>query len=374
MDEQKELYTNSPSSEPSIEPVPDIDIPTLRTYKSDINQTVNKDKITTAKILIAEQNKKKKAQENESNTSIKRPTNILVLIVSVLLIIVALGGIGYVAYTKVVPTSFAPVAVPESFLFVFDFEKFIDTSKDKFAAQSQAKEYIAESAKVKDESYTELIFYKTNPTTDEKTRITTGEFFALYDVKLPTNIARSISKDFVYGVYKTQGKMEPFVVVGVAEYETLYSALFVWENTLALDIKEVFPVLKDLFDLNKNKNNTPVPVPVVSTATSTTSLATSTKATSSQAIATTTVPATSTPLLSPEQEYQKQLDSQSVINRSVRFIDIVFSNKDARAIRGENGTPFFYYAFIDRSKLLFAQDPKLLNEISRKIKEKSLVR
>jgi hypothetical protein len=58
----------------------------------------------------------------------------------------------------------------------------------------------------------------------------------------------------------------------------------------------------------------------------------------------------------------------------VRFIDVVFSNKDARVVRDSNGNPLFYYAFIDKTKILFAQNPKVLNEISRKIKEKKLVR
>jgi hypothetical protein len=95
----------------------------------------------------------------------------------------------------------------------------------------------------------------------------------------------------------------------------------------------------------------------------------------------TTTSATSTKLatstqeaLTPEQIRQQQTEARSVINRNIRFLDSIFSNNDARAVRDPNGNPFFYYAFLDKTKVLFAQDPKVLSQIKQKIKEKNLVR
>lgn len=368
MDEQKELIQNSPSSQTQSEPVPDIEIPTLRTYKSDINQTVNKDKITTAKILIAEQNRQNIAKEKDSETSIKRPTNILVLILSILLLVAAIGVIGYFGYTKVVKQTFTPVQVPSSFLFIFDTEKFVDVSKDKLQIYSDVEKNIQEVLSMKNQTYADIIFYKTNTTTKEKSRITSAEFLNIYNISLPTNIARSISKDFVYGAYKNNDKVEPFLVVGLSDYETFYSSVFIWESTMALDLKDLFPNLRNLFDLTKNKNTIQNLSTVSTTTQSTSTLNVLKNGTSSSPVSSTTIQ------LTPEQEIQKQVEDRNVINRTIRFVDTVFSNKDARVVRDSNGTPFFYYAFIDRNKILFAQDPTLLNEISRKIKEKSLVR
>jgi hypothetical protein len=368
MDEQKEPQVDSIASQAPVEPIPDIDIPTLRTYKSDINQTINRDKISTAKVLIAEQNRQRKTQEKFSDTSIKRPTNILVLLLSIILIVAALGGIGYFGYTKVIVKSFDPVTVPISFLFIFDQEKFIDSEKDPSEVYQSVESNMQSISQSKDGTYTDFIFYKTNPETNDKTRITSAEFFKLYDISLPTNIARSIAKEFVYGAYKTEGKTEPFLVLGISEYETMYSTMFVWEETLALDIKDLFPVLKDLFDLTKKRPITEVALQATSTATTIQKTSTSTIKATSTATTTSQIP------LSPEQEFQKQIEDQRVINRNISFIDTVFSNKDVRAVRDQNGTPFFYYSFIDKTKILFAQDPKVLSEISRKIKEKSLVR
>lgn len=385
MDEKKEFQTNSnppqnqftpnpiPAGIPvdatlavetqTTEPVPDIEIPTLRTYKSDIHQTVNKDKISTAKILIAEQNKQRVQQEKNEDTSIKRPTNILVLILSVILITGAIAIIGYFGYTKVIKQTFTTeIKVPESFLFIFDEQKFVDVSVGYSQIIQDVKDSL-NNVELKDGLYTEFVFYKNNQSTKEKERISSSEFFSLYGIKLPTNIARSISKDFVYGSYKINGKQEPFLVVGITDYEMYYSSMFVWESTLALDIKDFFPVLTNLFDITNNKNNIQFQI----TSTSSNSIATTTGTTSISN-------ASSSSSTSTLQQIETPEEHQQTINRSIRFIDVVFSNKDARAVRDPNGTPFFYYAFIDNTKVIFAQDPRLLNEVIKKIKAKSLVR
>ncbi|MEN9921462.1 MAG: hypothetical protein RLZZ517_440 [Candidatus Parcubacteria bacterium] len=339
------------------EVIPNIEIPTLRTYKSDVNQTVNQDKISTAKILIAEQNRQRVTQDKNFDTSIKRPTNILVLLLSIVLIVVAIGGIGYFGYKKIVQPIAVPAVAPASFLFVFDQQKFIDSTKDLQDVRSGVTSYSSELLNSKDGTFVDVIFYKTNTQTKEKTRITAQEVFSLYGITLPTNIARSIGKDFVYGFYKVDGKVEPFLVVGVTEYETFYSSMFNWESTLALDIKDLFPNLYNLFDLTKNTNTTSTQIVSTTTSATSTKLATSTQE-----------------ALTPEQIRQQQTEARSVINRNIRFLDTIFSNNDARAVRDSNGNPFFYYAFLDKTKVLFAQDPKVLSQIKQKIKEKSLVR
>ncbi|MEY4440548.1 MAG: hypothetical protein RLY49_174 [Candidatus Parcubacteria bacterium] len=339
------------------EVIPNIEIPTLRTYKSDVNQTVNQDKISTAKILIAEQNRQRVTQDKNFDTSIKRPTNILVLLLSIVLIVVAIGGIGYFGYKKIVQPIATPPVAPASFLFVFDQQKFVDSTKDLQDVRNNISSYSSELLNSKDGTFVDVIFYKTNTQTKEKTRITAQEVFSLYGITLPTNIARSIGKDFVYGFYKVDGKVEPFLVVGVTEYETFYSSMFNWESTLALDIKDLFPNLYNLFDLTKKINTNQTQNVSTTTSATSTKLATSTQE-----------------ALTPEQIRQQQTEARSVINRNIRFLDSIFSNNDARAVRDPNGNPFFYYAFLDKTKVLFAQDPKVLSQIKQKIKEKNLVR
>jgi hypothetical protein len=392
MDEQKELQKNSATQNtqtPSIpsgipqemsfdiqtkevvlenpnEPIPNIEIPTLRTYKSDINQTVNRDKISTAKILIAEQNRQRTNQNKDFDTSIKRPTNILFLILSVTLIVIGVGGIGYFGYKKVVKPIPAPAVAPATFLFVFDQQKFVDGTKDLIEIRQAISSHASELASAKDETFVDVIFYKTNPDTKQNTRITASELFLAYDISLPVNISRNLGKDFVYGLYKTNGKVEPFLVLSITDYEIFYPTMFTWESTLALDIKDLFPNLFNLFDITRRQTNN------IAVATSTSATSTSTSTSTKNIIPTKAT--TTEPILTPEQIRQQQIEARNVINRDVRFIDSVFSNHDARAIRNSNGNPFFYYAFIDKTKILFAQDPKVLNQIKQKIKEKSLVR
>jgi hypothetical protein len=288
------------------------------------------------------------------------------LVLSIILIVAALGGIGYFGYTKVIVKSFDTPSLPPSFLFVFDQQKFVDSSKEKNEIYQDVQSHVSSLAQSKPNTYTDIVFYKTNEETKEKYKISASEFFKLYDISLPTNIARSIGKDFVYGMYKIEDKVEPFVVVSIVDYEVLYSSIFQWESTLALDIQSLFPVLKNLFDITKNKLPVENQATATSTATSSIINSTSTKVVQTQA----TTSSSTTQTLGLEEN----TDGQDTINRTIRFVDAVFSNKDARVVRDSKGTPFFYYAFLDKTKILFAQDPKLLGEISRKMKEKSLVR
>ncbi len=370
MDELNELEKNSTPIQPQSEIIPDIEIPTLRTYKSDINNTVNKDKITTAKILMAEQRRTDIVKEKAADVSVKKPLNFLATVFGLVFLVAAIGIIIYFGYTKVVQKTFAPITVPASFLFIFDNEKLIDASKDKTEIYSEVDVGLQKIAEMEDGTYTEIVLFKTDPKTKARDRISSFEFFDIYNVQLPTNISRSISGDFVYGAYRTEGKTEPFLVVGLVDFENAYDSMFVWENTLALDIKDVFPVLKNLFDISK-RNETPA-VPTI--LTSATSSASTTKA---GATSTTPTPVASTstqPELTPEEKFEQQNEMRQVINRTIRFVDIVLYNRDVRGVRDSNGNPFFYYTFINREKILFAQDPVIVNEINRKIKEKQLVR
>ena len=393
MDEQKELQKNSNPSQPVTEVLPEIEIPTLRTYKSDISSTVNRDKITTAKILIAEQKREEATKEKTNETSIKRPTNIIALFFGVLFAAGALGLIGYFGYfgyVKITKQTFDSISTMPSFLFIFDEEKYIDSSKKTTDIYADVDKKIQEISEMQDGTFTDLVFFKKDTETKEDVRISSAEFFKIYEIKLPTNMLRSISQDFVYGVYKTGGKIEPFLVVGLVDYETAYNTMFLWESTLALDIRDLFPVLKDLFDFTK-QGNILIPQELIpqdqnasssiktgtSTSVATTSTTTNVVQKTSTSTSSTNASSTSTTTpeqITPEEEFKIQTQARELINRYVVFTDVVFSNRDTRAARDSAGNPFFYYGFIDRNKILFAQDPKLIGEITRKIKEKSLVR
>ena len=178
----------------------------------------------------------------------------------------------------------------------------------------------------------------------------------------------------MYGIYTNQGKSEPFLIIGVTDYEMMYTNMFIWESTLALDIKDIFPNLKNLFDLTKKQNNsillveTPIETSS-STSTNTPSISSNSTSSLNKVISTSTPISTSTHDL-----VVNEVENKEAINRTIRFIDSVFSNKDARTVRDQYGNPFFYYSFIDKTKILFAQDPKLIQEITKKIKNKNLVR
>lgn len=388
MDEKNELQNNSESLDATSpeEPVqdtavPDIDIPTLRTYKQDVSQTVQKDKITSAKILMAEQRKKELGETQKVEQKKTTATNIVAVVFGIILLVSAVGVLGYFGYNRMssVPVDVVVSQTP-SFLFVFDQEKYINGTLSYSEVENSLLEFRNEIKGFADKTYTEIIFYKQNEN-EEAERLSSIELFRLFNAPVVTNIARSISTNAVYGMYTTEGRAEPFLVVGLVDYENAYANMFFWENTLALDIRNMFPVLKDLFDVSNLQTT-----PLIQDETNTN---TDTEDTTQVAIeevpeGSILAPAEETEITNSveqdlalmEDEASSQQDSITPedINSSLRFTDIILSNQNTRAIRNQNGSPFFYYAFIDRNKILFAQDPALIGEIIRKIRQKQLVR
>ncbi len=363
--DDKDLQINPLEQTGPVDPLPDIQIPALRTYKNDIGQTVETDKITTAKILLAEQKKQEKQKAFVPETSVKKPKNILALLLGLLFTAGTIGVVGFFVYTKILPkTPEISFNTSSFFLFAFDKEELVDVEGSKSEVFADVNTIVTSAAQGKDNVYTDIVFYKNDPVTETASKISAADFFKLYEVELPTNIARSISKDFVYGLHKKGTSVEPFVVIGLVDFENAFASMFTWEPTLAIDMKEFFPKVKELF-----ADNPEVPLEITVATTTATSTATSTKT-----VATSTVTAASSTPVTATSTVTTTVPAYKPINRNVQFVDVVLANRDTRALRDENGTPYFYYAFIDRDKILFAQDPSLIPEIVRKIREKQLVR
>jgi hypothetical protein len=370
MDEKDLQQTPMEPTEPiqqtgPVDPLPDMQISALRTYKNDINHTVSEDKISTAKIMLAEQKAQEKKQEFIPETSVKKPRNIFALLFGLIFIAGAVGVLGFFAYTKLVPqTPNIAFNTSSFFLFAFDDEKFVDTKKSKTSIYAAVDTAIQEVSEMNEGTYTDIVFFRNDEEMGTSNRILAKEFFSLYDVDLPANIELSISDNFSYGMYRTDTSVEPFLVIGLVDFENAYASMFAWEPTLALDMKEFFPVLAALF---ADGPEVPEEVTVATTT------ATTTIATSSVSVATSTKSATTTPAVATSTQ-STTTPAYKPINRNVQFTDVVLANRDTRALRDENGNPYFYYAFIDKDKILFAQDSKLIGEIVRKVREKQLVR
>ena len=354
MDEPKDLQNNPPVPEP-LDPLPDVDIPALRTYKGDINRTVNQDKITTAKILITEQKARDKQQKITSETSVSKPKNMFALVFGIIFMIAAVVLVGMFGYQKIINNTPIPTLSTESFfLFAFDQQEYVDGSKTRLDVFEEVRTLVTKADTNKDNTYTDIVFYALDENSNTNVRISSAEFFKLYEIQLPSVISRSISKDFVYGLYKTGVRVEPFIVIGLADYENAFDSMFDWEDTLALDLQAFFPKLQEVLTAAQ-------PVVIETPVSTSTNISTTT----AQSSATTSTSTAQTVDIEPVTE---------LINRNVTFTDVVLSNRDTRAVRDSNGTPFFYYTFIDKDRILFAQDPKLITEIVRKIKEKQLIR
>jgi hypothetical protein len=372
MDEKNELKQDSNILNTPESQVPNIKIPALRTLKDDVSQTVQKDKITTAKILIAEQQRKQLEEKKKSDEVVEKTGNIFATLFGLVFLVASIGLIGYFGYSKI--NTPAPVtntiSQDSSFLFVFEKERIIDVSDaDRTKIDSLISQYSIEATQSPLNTYTEIIFSKRDSITQVVSRISTVEFFRLFEIPTTTNLIQSLSSDFVYALINIDNRAERFWVIGIIDYESTYNNFFSWERTMALDLRNVFPVLKDLFDISKiiglNEANT--------------------SSSDSSVVQTSDLDTPESQDLTPPTEIPEQnLVEQDMvqnnfitiesINKNLRFTDLVLSNYNTRAMRNENGTPFFYYAFLGKDKVLFAENPKVIAEVVKKMRQKQLIR
>ncbi len=382
MDEKDESQKNPDffDQDPQKEIVaPDIEIPLIRTFKQDVSETVAKDKVTTTKILMTEQRKKDIEAGQKQQDKRRTGTSVISLFFGILFLISAIGVFGYFGYVRIGSVFVDPVLPQDqNFLFIFDSEKYIDSRMSFEQIDQMLTEYRREISQHAERTYTEIIFVKQGESSQDLQRINTIELFRLFNVPVITNVARAMSSEFVYGMYTTQGRAEPFLVIGLIDYESAYANTLFWESTLALDIRNMFPVLKDLFDISNLRIE---------------NLVTQEESEESEEdlvlkdeegildifnddeeIDDSLVDDLLNELLEQYGEVEEEQITREIINRGIRFVDVVLANQNTRAVRNENGTPFFYYAFIDRNKILFAQDPIIVGDLIRKIRQRQLVR
>lgn len=352
-------------------PADKVQLNTVRTYKADVNQTVKGDKITTAKVLIAEQKKREKEEAKEDKTSIQNPKNQFKLGFSAVLIGLAIVAILYGTFIFLLPNQTNETVNPieeNNSLIAIDETKLVDvTNRFKNDVLNDVNQFI--NFGFAEGTLNELVLYEISQNQNDSSnkKVSIGTFFGLFEFTPPYVFSRTLTNDYVFGAYRFENENKPFLLIKLADFEGAYDSAFDYEKDLVFDFKEIFGGFLDyqiLDQLLENKN-------ILQKATSTSSATTTDEvletATTTEEVATSTTPTV-------ESLDEEILKTQNKIKGYENFIDLVLQNSDTRAVLGENSELLFYYTFIDREWLLFANNSEVLKELKRRIREQNLSR
>jgi hypothetical protein len=288
--------------------------PIIRTYKSDVEETIQTSHISSINIAMAE-NKKMLGQARQSEIETKKSgLNKNILIIS--LVLIFLGALTFLIPKLLIQMQYGVKAAPietvsSQPIMAVDLEEKINIKDLNLNRVSTTlKERV-------DQSATQLgqikNIYLTDGEGTEEKLITSSKFLELIEANIPPEIQRTLKDPYMFGLYNYNGNQR-FVILKVGSYDTTFSGMLNWETNLWQDFKE-------LFDLKSE----------------------STASSSSYGI-----------------EIQK-------------FQDATFNNKDCRVVKDASGNIIFLYSIIDENTIVITTSTDTLKEIINRISKARVV-
>ena len=340
----------------------DLFIRPLRTYEDDVKNAVQKDGITTSRILLAEQQKRQVEQEDFEENSPKSESNIVKISASIILILLGIGVVGGGAYYYIqkkaadVPQQ-VTILTSNNFLDTEEIVKINVANKTNREVVGEIRKTMSSSGDMKEDTLKEIKLTKTVITTEngkefsDEVNLNTEEFMNILEAREPDALTRSLDSKFLLGIHKTKAGVEPFILFRTNDYEISYAKMLEWEWVLVPDIQDIFyknlgssqAFIKYEEDFNDNVplvidkplegSTTPEIVPTFESGTST----------------------------APKYEYRN-------------FKDLILANRDTRSIVSADDKTLFFYSFIDRKNIILTTNIDTMNMAISRINSAKLVR
>lgn len=285
---------------------------TVRTYLSDMADTVRTNDISVIKVALAEQNKNER--ENIYRQAEGTPFKKFFWIAGgIILILIAIFGIYFVTNKN------AALNVPEQIAkndSVISYDEITsvtikngDSLTDKIIANKKEVSTIIKNSGIKS-----ITINKEADGANEK--LTVRELFTKLEFTAPSSLVRSLSDSYMVGTYinnltgnTADYKSSIFLILPTTDYEYTYAGMLEWEKTIA---GNTF----DLFELNTK-------------------------------------------------------DNKLQINDRV-WKDIIIENKDARVLLNEDNKPILYYMFTNKNNLIITDKEDTLKEIVSRLVIKNI--
>jgi hypothetical protein len=288
--------------------------PIIRTYKSDVEETIQAGHISSINIALAE-NKKMIGQERKTEVGTKKQgINKIIIIIS--LILVFGGALTIFIPQLLINMQFGPKKVPVETIssqpiITADLEEEINLDTIN---QNRLSTTLQERV---DESSTQLgqlenIFLTEGTSTNEKL-VTASEFLQLINADVPSQIELTLKDPYMFGLYNYNGNQR-FLILKVGDYDTAFSGMLSWETDLWQNFKE-------LFELPDNS----------------------------------------------------ALYSSSSLSTAIKFQDYTIDNKDCRVVEDSSGNIVFLYSIIDQNTIVITTSVNTLEEIINRVSKARVV-
>ena len=212
---------------------------TLRTFQSDLADTIKSGEGSIVKIAMAENRKKERERENIDPAALK---NRLFMYGGITLAIVAIAALGYIGYLKLPKTvSVSRTQSNTPTLITTDSIKGLNVtnlSRDN-VRDMIGQEYTNASQTIN--TIEQVVPFTQTDQTQPQHLLTTEEFFKTLQSSIPTELLRSLDPTFTIGIYAYNGS-GLFLAFKTNSYNTAFAGMLSWENDIFDEFYRIFAI------------------------------------------------------------------------------------------------------------------------------------
>lgn len=287
----------------------------VRTFKSDAENAIKTERMSSLSVAVAEEKKKQKYQPIILSDGAPKSKKAILFIMS---LIFALAGIGAFNFSyikekiKVAPISEnafqAENLITTDLSVEFDFDKV-----DRKDFGNSLYEFM-KTFDIKPNSIQNIHLIKKIIENKKETKKIADikEFLQLISPEIPDILLRSLSRGYMLGSHSWNGN-QPFIILKTDSYESAFAGMLSWEKNIAGDLSLFFP-----------RNI-------------------------------------------PREKNEETITTEQVLSYKKNFEDILVKNKDARALRDETGEIFLIYSLPDKETVIITSNIDTLAELFNRI-------
>ncbi len=217
--------TTEPMNDPSIKP--------LRTFKSDAEEAVKYQNVSTIDIAVAEQ--KRREARNKVEVTEKKPASPGVFVLVAILVIVLIGG-GWYYWFISSQDSVEAVPIPPTVKTIVP-----STKGSAVYLEPNSNPLILISSKLEASNAGLGNIYTIVPTNSATSTVFAPIAQVFRMTKMPDRLKRSLSDTYMIGTY-TYDANSPFIIVKNTFFQNAFSGMLDWEKTMRADLLPLIQV------------------------------------------------------------------------------------------------------------------------------------
>lgn len=210
-------------------------IKTVRTYLTDMADTVRDNEISVIKVALAEQNKHEREDlyRKVEGTPTKK---VFWFIGGIILIAIAVGGTYFIVQQKT-KQNIPEQIINEKTLISYDEIYLINVTNlnELINKINTAKNEVSATGKNDVIKFMSL----SQEVSGLQEKILTQDLFRGLEFTAPSSLVRSLSDSYMIGTY-TNNEQNLFIIFQTKDYEYTYAGMLEWEKTLAGDMLSLF--------------------------------------------------------------------------------------------------------------------------------------